>query len=155
VKRQNQGPACTPSIHGSTPSSVRALSQSSVRSVCLVPPQCNSSRSRLLVSYGSHAPPLSLLNQQFDGLGGPVAAAAGGVEGEDLGLSSVEVIQAQTIEQQLDRLHPLVAKHGWTLEGEHVCRHDGYKRMTRLGVSWQELVETNKTGSCVHMPHTY
>jgi hypothetical protein len=29
---------------------------------------------------------LDLLDQQVDGLGGPVGAAIGGVEGEDLGL---------------------------------------------------------------------
>ncbi len=34
--------------------------------------------------------------------------------------------QAQTIEQQLDRLRAAVAGHGWELEDQHVYRDDGY-----------------------------
>ena len=34
--------------------------------------------------------------------------------------------QAQTIEQQLDRLREAVAGRGWTLEEQHVYRDDGY-----------------------------
>ena len=34
--------------------------------------------------------------------------------------------QAQTIEQQLDRLREAVAGRGWELEEQHVYRDDGY-----------------------------
>jgi site-specific DNA recombinase len=34
--------------------------------------------------------------------------------------------QAQTIEQQLDRLRGAVAERGWELEEQHVYRDDGY-----------------------------
>jgi site-specific DNA recombinase len=34
--------------------------------------------------------------------------------------------QAQTIEQQLDRLQAAVAERGWTLDEQHVDRDDGY-----------------------------
>jgi len=35
--------------------------------------------------------------------------------------------QAQTIEQQLDRLGAAVVEHGWRLEEEHIYRDDGYR----------------------------
>jgi len=41
-------------------------------------------------------------------------------------VSSTRQAQAQTIEQQLDRLRAAVAEHGWRLEEEHVYRDDGY-----------------------------
>jgi site-specific DNA recombinase len=41
-------------------------------------------------------------------------------------VSTTRQAQAQTIEQQLDRLRTAVAEHGWTLEEEHVYRDDGY-----------------------------
>jgi site-specific DNA recombinase len=41
-------------------------------------------------------------------------------------VSTTRQAQAQTIEQQLDRLRRAVAEHGWTLEEEHVYRDDGY-----------------------------
>ena len=40
--------------------------------------------------------------------------------------------QAQTIEQQLDRLRAAVAERGWELEGQHVYRDDGFSG-ARLG----------------------
>ena len=42
-------------------------------------------------------------------------------------VSTTRQAQAQTIEQQLDRLRAAVAEHGWTLEEEHVYRDDGYR----------------------------
>src|SRR5215208_801873 len=41
-------------------------------------------------------------------------------------VSTTRQAQAQTIEQQLDRLRAAVAEHGWTLEQEHIYRDDGY-----------------------------
>jgi site-specific DNA recombinase len=41
-------------------------------------------------------------------------------------VSTTRQAQAQTIEQQLDRLRAAVAEHGWTLEEQHVYRDDGY-----------------------------
>ena len=41
-------------------------------------------------------------------------------------VSTTRQAQAQTIEQQLDRLRRAVAEHGWTLEEEHGYRDDGY-----------------------------
>jgi site-specific DNA recombinase len=41
-------------------------------------------------------------------------------------VSTTRQAQAQTIEQQLDRLRAAVAEHGWRLEEEHVYRDDGY-----------------------------
>jgi site-specific DNA recombinase len=41
-------------------------------------------------------------------------------------VSTTRQAQAQTIEQQLDRLQAAVAEHGWTLGKEHVYRDDGY-----------------------------
>jgi site-specific DNA recombinase len=41
-------------------------------------------------------------------------------------VSTTRQAQAQTIEQQLDRLREAVAGRGWTLEEQHVYRDDGY-----------------------------
>ena len=41
-------------------------------------------------------------------------------------VSTTRQAQAQTIEQQLDRLREAVAGHGWELEEQHVYRDDGY-----------------------------
>src|SRR5215218_408622 len=41
-------------------------------------------------------------------------------------VSTTRQAQAQTIEQQLDRLRTAVAEHGWTLDEQHVYRDDGY-----------------------------
>src|SRR6266496_2067447 len=41
-------------------------------------------------------------------------------------VSTPRQAQAQSIEQQLDRLRTAVAEHGWTLAEQHVYRDDGY-----------------------------
>src|SRR5437016_2330731 len=41
-------------------------------------------------------------------------------------VSTTRQAQAQTIEQQLDRLRAVVAGHGWELDEQHVYRDDGY-----------------------------
>ena len=41
-------------------------------------------------------------------------------------VSTTRQAQAQTIEQQLDRLRAAVAERGWRLDEEHVYRDDGY-----------------------------
>jgi site-specific DNA recombinase len=41
-------------------------------------------------------------------------------------VSTTRQAQAQTIEQQLDRLRAAVAEHGWTLDDQHIYRDDGY-----------------------------
>jgi site-specific DNA recombinase len=41
-------------------------------------------------------------------------------------VSTTRQAQAQTIEQQLDRLRAAVAEHGWVLDEQHVYRDDGY-----------------------------
>src|SRR5437667_12530463 len=41
-------------------------------------------------------------------------------------VSITRQVQAQTIEQHLDRLRAAVAGHGWELEEQHVYRDDGY-----------------------------
>src|SRR2546430_4822600 len=41
-------------------------------------------------------------------------------------VSTARQAQAQTIEQQLDRLRAAVAGHGWELDEQHVYRDDGY-----------------------------
>jgi len=47
-------------------------------------------------------------------------------------VSTTRQAQAQTIEQQLDRLRAAVAERGWELEGQHVYRDDGFSG-ARLG----------------------
>src|SRR5213596_3873419 len=47
-------------------------------------------------------------------------------------VSTTRQAQAQTIEQQLDRLRAAVAGRGWTLDERHVYRDDGYSG-ARLG----------------------
>ena len=47
-------------------------------------------------------------------------------------VSTTRQAQAQTIEQQLDRLREAVAGRGWVLEEQHVYRDDGYSG-ARLG----------------------
>ena len=47
-------------------------------------------------------------------------------------VSTTRQAQAQTIEQQLDRLLAAVAERGWELEDQHVYRDDGYSG-ARLG----------------------
>jgi site-specific DNA recombinase len=41
-------------------------------------------------------------------------------------VSTTRQAQAQTIEQQLDRLRAAVAGRGWELDERHVYRDDGY-----------------------------
>src|SRR5260370_36214553 len=41
-------------------------------------------------------------------------------------VSTTRQVQAQTIEQQLDRLRAEVAGRGWQLDDQHVYRDDGY-----------------------------
>jgi site-specific DNA recombinase len=41
-------------------------------------------------------------------------------------VSTTRQAQAQSIEQQLDRLRAAVAEHGWTLDEQHIHRDDGY-----------------------------
>jgi site-specific DNA recombinase len=41
-------------------------------------------------------------------------------------VSTTRQAQAQTIEQQLERLRSYVQQQGWTLEDRHVYRDDGY-----------------------------
>src|SRR6266581_6761896 len=41
-------------------------------------------------------------------------------------VSTIRQAQAQTIEQQLDRLRAAVAERGWELDDQHVYRDDGY-----------------------------
>ena len=41
-------------------------------------------------------------------------------------VSATRQAQAQTIEQQLDRLRAAVAERGWVLDERHVYRDDGY-----------------------------
>jgi site-specific DNA recombinase len=41
-------------------------------------------------------------------------------------VSTTRQAQAQTIEQQLDRLRAAVAEHGWRLDEQHIYRNDGY-----------------------------
>jgi site-specific DNA recombinase len=41
-------------------------------------------------------------------------------------VSTTRQAQAQTIEQQLDRLRAAVAGRGWELDDQHVYRDDGY-----------------------------
>jgi site-specific DNA recombinase len=41
-------------------------------------------------------------------------------------VSTTRQAQAQTIEQQLDRLRAAVAERGWTLDEQHIYRDDGY-----------------------------
>ncbi len=47
-------------------------------------------------------------------------------------VSTARQAQAQTIEQQLDRLRAAVAERGWVLDEQHVYRDDGYSG-ARLG----------------------
>ena len=47
-------------------------------------------------------------------------------------VSTTRQAQAQTIEQQLDRLRAAVAERGWELDEQHVYRDDGYSG-ARLG----------------------
>jgi site-specific DNA recombinase len=47
-------------------------------------------------------------------------------------VSTTRQAQAQTIEQQLDRLRAAAAERGWELDGQHVYRDDGYSG-ARLG----------------------
>ena len=51
-------------------------------------------------------------------------------------VSTTRQAQAQTIEQQLDRLRAEVAGRGWQLDGQHVYRDDGYSgaRIGRPGL---------------------
>src|SRR5256714_4541928 len=46
-------------------------------------------------------------------------------------VSTTRQAQAQTIEQQLDRLRAAVAGHGWELHEQHVYRDDGYSGASR------------------------
>ena len=41
-------------------------------------------------------------------------------------VSTMRQAQAQTIEQQLSRLHAYVQQQGWTFDEAALCRADGY-----------------------------
>jgi site-specific DNA recombinase len=45
-------------------------------------------------------------------------------------VSTTRQAQAQTIQQQLDRLHAFVQQQGWTVEDQHIYRDDGYSGAT-------------------------
>jgi site-specific DNA recombinase len=45
-------------------------------------------------------------------------------------VSTPRQVQAQTIEEQLNRLRQFVQHHGWTLEATHVFRDDGFSGAT-------------------------
>jgi len=51
-------------------------------------------------------------------------------------VSTAAQVQAQTIEQQLDRLRQHVAAEGWSVADAHVFRDDGYSgaTLTRPGL---------------------
>ena len=51
-------------------------------------------------------------------------------------VSTTRQAQAQTIEQQLDRLRAAVAERGWELDDQHIYRDDGYSgaKLARPGL---------------------
>jgi hypothetical protein len=51
-------------------------------------------------------------------------------------VSTTRQAQAQTIEQQLDRLRAAVAEHGWALDEQRVYRDDGYSGASLAGRVW-------------------
>ena len=51
-------------------------------------------------------------------------------------VSTTRQAQAQTIEQQLDRLREAVAGRGWELEEQHVYRDDGYRAPGWAARAW-------------------
>ena len=55
-------------------------------------------------------------------------------------VSTTRQAQAQTIEQQLDRLRAAVAGRGLVLDGQHVYRDDGYSGPAWAGRGWTGCV---------------
>ena len=51
-------------------------------------------------------------------------------------VSTTRQAQAQTIEQQLDRLRTEVAGRGWEPADQHVYRDDGYSGASLAGREW-------------------
>ena len=51
-------------------------------------------------------------------------------------VSTARQAQAQTIEQQLDRLRAAVTGRGWELDDQHVYRDDGYSGASLAGRGW-------------------
>ena len=51
-------------------------------------------------------------------------------------VSTTRQAQAQTIDQQLDRLREAVAGRGWELEEQHVYRDDGYSGASLADRGW-------------------
>src|SRR6266542_2815872 len=72
---------------------------------------------QLLVRLGSRdeAGCLMLITEEVPDEGGGVCA-----------VSTTRQAQAQTIEQQLDRLREAITGRGWELDDQHVYRDDGY-----------------------------
>ena len=55
-------------------------------------------------------------------------------------VSTTRQAQAQTIEQQLDRLRAALAERGWELDEQHVYRDDGYSGARLAGRDWTGCV---------------
>ncbi len=53
-------------------------------------------------------------------------------------VSTTRQAQAQTIEQQLDRLRAAVAGRGWMLDEQHVYRDDGYSGASLGRPGWTD-----------------
>ena len=52
-------------------------------------------------------------------------------------VSRAAQVQAETIDQQLERLHAYSQAHGWAWEEQHLFRDDGYtRRPARRGFAW-------------------
>jgi len=51
-------------------------------------------------------------------------------------ISTARQAQAQSIQQQLDRLRAAVAGRGWELDDQHVYRNDGYSALAWAGRGW-------------------
>jgi site-specific DNA recombinase len=66
-------------------------------------------------------------------------------------VSTLNQVQDQTIEQQLQRLQDHIAAQGWQLQDEHIFRDDGYSGATLNRPGLDHLRDAMRWGDVTHL----
>jgi site-specific DNA recombinase len=66
-------------------------------------------------------------------------------------VSTQRQAQAQTIDQQLDRLRSYAQQQGWTLKDANIFRDDGYSGASLNRPGWDRLRDGVRSGETTHV----